>query len=261
MRRGLSEALLGSTSPEPGRKHLSTSVTSVKVLLVSQDILTIETLCHLMGQTAMDVEVCSDARSATRKLCHSKFEGVAVDFKGETQALELLTRLPKMTSHRAAVVLAILDRTDDLQSAFSAGANFILERPFSPRISVPTLKASYSLMMRERRRYFRCPLQILVSVSASSRSAIDATSVNLSEGGMALLTAVPLEVGERIQLSMTLPGTDGAITLQADISWNDHAGRIGMQFTQPALAVGERLQSWLSAQLENSPSERILVTQ
>jgi DNA-binding response OmpR family regulator len=256
MRSGLSDWALGSTSLEPRRKHLSASVSSVKVLLVSQDIQTIETLCHLMGQTAMYVEVCSDARSATRKLCHSKFEGVAVDFKGKTQAMELLTRLPKMTSHRAAVVLAILDRNDDLQSAFSAGANFILERPFSPRISVPTLKASFSLMMRERRRYFRCPLQTLVSLSTSSRSAIDATSVNLSEGGMALLTAVPLEVGESMQLSMTLPGTARAIKLQADVSWNDNAGRIGMQFTPPALAVSERLQSWLSEQLEHSPSER-----
>jgi len=260
MRSGLSEAALDSAWLEPRRKQVSTSVTSVRVLLVSQDIQTIETLCHLMGQTAMDVEVCSDARSATRKLCHSKFEGVAVDFKGKTQAIELLSKLPRMTSHRAAVVLAILDRNDDLQSAFSAGANFILERPFSPRISMPTLKASYSLMMRERRRYFRCPLQIPVNLSTSSRSAIDATSVNLSEEGMALLTAVPLEVGERIQLSMTLPGTGSAIELQADVSWNDHAGRIGMQFTHPALDVSEQLQSWLSEQLENSPSERILVT-
>ena len=261
MRRGLSEAASGSSSPEPRRKNLSTSVTSVKVLLVSQDMQTIETLGHLMGQTAMYVEVCSDAQSATQKLRRSKFEGVAVDFKGTTQAVELLTRLPNMTSHRAAVVLAILDRGDDLQIAFSAGANFILERPFSPRISVPTLKASYSLMMRERRRYFRCPLQILVSVSTSSRSAIDVTSVNLSEGGMALLTAAPLKVGEKTQLSMTLPGISSAIKLQAAVCWNDHAGRIGIQFTQPALAVSEQLQSWLSEQLENSPSERILVTQ
>ena len=143
-------------------------VIPVKVLLVSQDIQTIETLCHVMGEAGMYVEVCSDTTSAARKLCRAKFEGVAIDFKERTQALELLTKLHKMTSHGGAVVLAILDRNGDVPSTFRSGANFILERPFAPRLLIATLKASYSLMLQERRRYFRCPVQIPVHLSIAA---------------------------------------------------------------------------------------------
>lgn len=201
---------------------MSENVIPVKVLLVSQDLQTIETLCHFMEQAGMYVEVCPDTISASRKLCHAKFEGVAIDFKARIQALELLTKLHKMTSHGGAVVLAILDRNGDVPSTFRSGANFILERPFASRILVPTLKASYSLMLQERRRYFRFPTQIPVYFSSNgSHSESVGTSVNISERGMALASAVALRVGEKIQAKLELPGTSRTVRVTAEVCWSD----------------------------------------
>lgn len=234
-------------------------VIPVKLLLVSQDLQTIETLCHFMEPAGMYVEVCSDTTSATRKLCHSKFEGVAIDFKARTQALELLTKLHKMTSHGGAVVLAILDRNGDVPSTFRCGANFILERPFASRILVPTLKAAYSLMLQERRRYFRFPVQIPVCLSSSgSHSDFVATSVNISERGMALTTAVALRVGEKIQAKMDLPGTNRSARVSGEVCWSDENGRVGIQFIQVSRDITELLQSWLSDRLEESVLEQVL---
>ena len=64
----------------------------VRALLASADIQTIDTLCHYMGNLAMHVDVCSDFVSATRKLCHSKYEAIVVDFKDAAAALELLKK-------------------------------------------------------------------------------------------------------------------------------------------------------------------------
>ena len=248
-----------STALMNGGSSVSEQPIPVRVLVVSQEIQTIDTLCHFMEKAAMYVEVCSDMGSATRKLCHSKFEGVAIDFREKTKAEQLMRTLHNMTSHGGAVVLAILDRNDDMQSAFKAGANFILERPFTSKILLPTLKASYSLMLRERRRYFRCPVQIPLSLMTTSRSDIRATSVNISEGGMALSTAAPLQVGEHLQVTITLPGTNSPAKMKGDVCWTDNNGRVGLQFVQLSASVGDLLQSWLFERLQESQPEQLLV--
>ena len=238
---------------------MSEQVVGVKVLLVSQDLQTIETLCHFMEQAGMYVEVCSDVASATRKLCHCKFEGVTIDFREKKQALELLTKLQKMTSHGNAVVLAILDKSGDVQSTFRSGANFVLERPFAARLLTATLKASYSLMLQERRRYFRYPIRIPVYLSTpGSQSEFVATSVDISERGMAIATAVPLHVGEGLQMRMDLPGTNHSTRVSAEVCWSDTKGYIGVQFIQPPQTVTELLQSWLFDRLQESVPEPAL---
>ena len=164
------------------------------MLLVSSDIQIIDTLCDYMGRMAMHVEICSDFASATRKLCHSKFEALVVDFKERAEALEFLKKSRQMTSHVAALALAILNSNDEMPSAFRAGASFVLVKPLSPAVLLRTLKVSYPLMVHERRRSFRCPVQIPVYVSVGSKPEFMATSVNISEVGIALKNAPGLQV-------------------------------------------------------------------
>ncbi len=222
----------------------------VRVLLVSGDIQTIDTLNHFMEQMAMHVEVCSDIGSATRKLCHGKFEAVVVDFKDPAKTLELIKKPREMTSHKGAVVLAILNSSNEMPDAFRAGANFALVRPLLPTILMRTLRAAYPLMVRERRRYYRCPLQIPIHISISCRREFVASSINISEGGMALASSFPLQVGERVSLRLTLPGTEGTATISSEVCWTDNAGRVGLEFVQVPETVVERLQCWIADRLE-----------
>jgi CheY-like chemotaxis protein len=225
-------------------------VIGVRVLLVSGNNQTIDTLCHFMEQMAMHVEVCSDAGSATRKLCHNKFEAVVVDFKDPAETLGLIRTSRGMTSHKGAVVLAILNSSSEMPDAFRAGANFALARPLLPPILLRTLRAAYPLMLRERRRYYRHPLQIPIYVSSTSRREFVATSVNVCEGGMALASSVPLQVGERVGLKLTLPGTEDTTKISSEVCWADNAGRVGIEFVQVPAAVLERLRSWIAERLE-----------
>lgn len=105
-------------------------------------------------------------------------------------------------------------------------------------------------MVRERRRSYRCPLQIAVNVSSNSRPDFIATSVNISEGGMALVSSVPLQVGERVNLKLTLPDTEGTARISSEVCWSDDTGRVGLEFIQVPAAMVERLQSWLASRLE-----------
>jgi CheY-like chemotaxis protein len=231
----------------------------VRALLASADIQTIDTLCHYMGNLAMHVDVCSDFVSATRKLCHSKYEAIVVDFKDSVAALELLKKSREMTSHRAAVVIAILNGNDEMPSAFRAGASFVLVKPISPKVLVRTLKVSYPLMMNERRRYFRCPVQTPVYVSSGSQPEFMATSVNISELGIALANSPVLRVGESVVLRLTLPDPPVSAKITAEVCWRDSAGAAGLQFVHVPPLVREQLMSWLSARLENSIHEEAVL--
>lgn len=222
----------------------------VRVLLVSGDIQTIDTLCHFMEKMAMHVEVCSDFVFASSKLCHSKFEGVVVDFKDREQALEFLKKSREMTSHKAAVVIAVINSNDEMPSAFRSGASFVLVKPLSPQVFLRTLRVSYPLMVHERRRYFRCPVQIPVYVSVGSNPEFMATSVNISEGGIALTNTVGLKVGDRVALRLTLPGTEVAAKINAEVCWRDDAGSAGMELVNVPASIKEQLASWLAEKLE-----------
>ena len=222
----------------------------VRALLVSGDIQTIDTLCHFMGQMAMHVEVCSDFTLASGKLCHSKFEALVVDFKQREDALDLLKKSRQMTSHKAAVVLAVLNSNDEMPSAFRAGASFVLVKPLSPQVVMRTLRVSYPLMMHERRRYFRYPIQIPVHVSNGPQHEMLATSANISEGGIALTRAPGLKVGDRVILLLTLPCAQVAGKINAEVCWRDDTGSAGLEFINVPMATKEELASWLTAKLE-----------
>lgn len=224
----------------------------IRALLVSADIQTIDLLCYYMGKLAMHVDVCSDFASAARKLCHAKYEAIVVDFKEATAALDLLKKSREMTSHKAAVVIAILNANDEMPSAFRAGASFVLVKPIPPAVLVRTLKVSYPLMVSERRRYFRCPVRIQVQVSGGSRADFVATSVNISELGIALTYSPALQVGDRVVLQLTLPGPPVSAKITAEVCWRDNEGNAGLEFVQVPAVVKEQLKSWLGRRLEES---------
>lgn len=107
-------------------------------------------------------------------------------------------------------------------------------------------------MVRERRRSYRCPLQIPVQVSSSARSDFVANSINISEGGIALISSVILHVGENLILKLTLPDAPSAVRINGEVCWADESGRVGLEFVQVPTTVGKQLQSWLGDRLEES---------
>jgi CheY-like chemotaxis protein len=248
-----------TSTPSQKRGIVPAKTIGVRVLLISADIQTIDTLCDYMSKLAMHVDVCSDFTSATSKLCHSKYEAIVVDFKETAAALELLRKSREMTSHKAAVVIAILNGNDEMPAAFRAGASFILVKPISPAVLVRTLKVSYPLMVNEKRRYFRCPIQVPVHVSVGSRPDFVATSVNVSELGIALTNSAALQVGDTVVLRLTLSDPSVNIKVSAEVCWRDNAGSAGLQFVAVPLQIKEQLISWLAARLDESLQEEAIL--
>ena len=62
-------------------------------------------------------------------------------------------------------------------------------RPLSAASIDLSLKAAYGLMIRERRRYFRCPVEVRVAILRAAMQTVHGHTVNISEGGLSITTA------------------------------------------------------------------------
>lgn len=223
---------------------------AIRVLVVSADKNTVEALSDIMEQMGIYVEVCPDRKSASRLLCNNKYEGLIIDLVHGEDSLDLLRNLPDFTANKSAVSCAILNDLHQKASAFQAGANFVLERPLELKAASRTIRAAYPMMVRERRRYFRCPVETPTFVEIEPNPEFQANSVNISEAGMAILSPIQLKVGQGVQMRLRIPGSD-FVSITGEICWVDDAsGRAGVQFMEISKTVAEALAAWLLARLE-----------
>jgi len=227
---------------------MSRDSAAVRVLLASRNIQTIEFLCLHMQKLAMHVETACDVESAARKLCHCKYEGVVIDLELGDQALQLLKKLRDLTSHRHAISFAIVENENESRGEYKAYATFVLLRPFSASAVTRTLRASYPLMFRERRRDYRYPIEMR-TVVRFDYTELAASSINLSETGIAIHSSTPLTIGVRVHLQLDLPGTTESLKISGEVRWADPKGRAGIHFVDVSGAVSERLQLWLSERM------------
>ena len=226
----------------------------VRVLLVSRDLSTIEFLCQHTQLLSMHVETSCDVASAMRKLCHDKFEGVMIDFELGNEALYLLGSLRGLTCNHRAIASAVVDTEVDAKAA-QAQSNFVLRRPFAVPDVVRTLRASYPLMFRERRRDYRYPIEVRTFIKEGSNSEFSGVSTNISETGIAIKSPAPLTVGTTVQLCLDLPGMPERLKVCSEVCWTNPDGRTGLRFSDLCGSTAERLQLWLTERMSESVPE------
>ena len=111
-------------------------------------------------------------------------------------------------------------------------------------------------MTRERRRYFRQPVKMMVQIMLEE-TEIKATSTNVSEGGIAVLLRQALPKNATPRLAFVLPGTDTAITVESEVAWVDAKSCVGFRFRNVPERSQQVLETWLDAQ---SPPELTVAT-
>ena len=224
---------------------MSNESIAVRTLLVSRNAPTVGFLSHQMQQLAIEVDTSRDPESAMGKLCRAKFEGILIDFELGQEAHHLLERLRGLTSHRHAISFAIVEKDADAAVAFRAHANFTLRRPFSAPSVVRTFRASYPMMFREKRRYYRYPVTVRTYITSEYDPEFVADSLNISETGMAISSSATVRVGSKVRVKLELPGMPEAVLTSAEVCWADGNGRAGLRFVDVNPELTERLQLWL----------------
>ena len=225
-------------------------VSSGSLLLVSNDPKTVQLLRECLQQFALAVEVSADPALALQRLEQRKFEGVIADRQLGEAADMLIKQVRLSPANRTAVTFAISE------VGKSAGkpdveANFSIQRPLSAESVLRTVKAAYGMIVRERRRYFRCPVKIPVEIRKQGEQ-IQCEARNLSEGGLAVNTAVPLRPGSQVGVQFSLPGLPTELLAESEICWYDEQSAAGLQFLWLSVNHQSELQGWLSKKLEET---------
>ncbi len=95
-----------------------------------------------------------------------------------------------------------------------------------------------------QQRYFRLTVRVPVTLECAGKQ-IEAMSVNLSSGGVAIQSPVALAHGGSLQISFTLPETNSLIESKAKLAWTSAGGLAGLSFEDLHPALQRELQQWL----------------
>src|ERR1035437_9876726 len=217
-------------------------------LLASADPVTIQQFSHALEELSISPDVCQEVLASIRLLNHRKFDAVIVDLQLGEQSGLFLEEVHLSPSNRTAVTF-VISGNDAEDPSFRRKADFVFKRPLSAQSIRKTLKLAYGLILRERRRYFRCPISIPVTILRQSMPEVRCYSVNISEGGMAVSTFVPLSAGEDVRVQFTLPDHKAPFLAESRICWWK-TGHLGVRFVSLSREHKSELQDWLSQKLE-----------
>ncbi len=218
-------------------------------LLISADPVAIQQFSHGLQELSITPDICREVPAAVGLLNRRKFDAVIVDLQLGEQSALILDEVHLSSSNRTAVTFGIGDNDAETTSDFRKKSQFVFERPLSAQSIHKTLKPAFGLILRERRRYFRYPISLPVIIQRQSRQEIRCNSVNISGGGMALSTQVPLPPGESVRVQFTLPNHERPVLGKSTICWSK-TGHLGVRFESLSDEHKSELQTWLSQKLE-----------
>ena len=256
LRGNVAQMLAGGKPAANNRNNkpseVSVSLMSIGVaLLVSTDPVTIQQFSVALRELSISPDACQDAASAAILLKRRKFDAVIVDLQLGEQSGLILDEARLSPSNGTAVTFGIGDNDAEVTLAFRKKSQFVFERPLSAQSIHKTLKPAYGLILRERRRYFRCSVSMPVIIQRQSRQEIRCISANISGGGMALSTTVPLAAGESVRVQFTLPDHTAPFFAESTICWSK-TGHLGVRFVSMSDDHKSQLQAWLSQKLEQT---------
>lgn len=224
---------------------------NLESLLISRDAALHGVLQPTLDKISVEMEVCPESRTGFDLLGKRKFDAVIIDCDDLPGGVDLLSNMRKALSNSKSVAFAVVNGKTTTQEAFQRGANFVLQKPVTPLHASRCFNAALNFMVRERRRYFRYPVEIPVRVEIPGSPDVSATSTNLSEGGISLRLVAKLPKDATVALHFTLPVTNTTLELKGQIAWVDGTGRAGIRFLEVPQSSQYQLDKWLTERLKD----------
>ena len=223
----------------------------VSALIISKDITALTILRRAMVSVGVSAEACSGIAPAMKVMAVRKFDGIVVDCDDLEGGHDLLKALREQPATKSAIIFAMIKASTSIQTVFQLGANFIMEKPLAFDRIVRCLRAAQGLMIGERRRHYRHPVDFLVYLDlGGSHANLAVPSSELSCGGIAITTAEQLAIGKIGRLRFTLPESNERVETKCEVVWAE-AGR-GLKFLELPKDAKTALDTWLAERFENS---------
>jgi DNA-binding response OmpR family regulator len=221
-------------------------------LILSRDANAIALLRRVLSESGIGIEACTGVEQFREVVSSRKFDAVFVDCDDVAGAEGSLRQMRGIPSNRKTIGFAIVNGVTSLQQAFEMGANFVLDKPLSAERVTRSLRAAQGLMAHERRRYYRHPVATSVHITLGAETYEHlGTTVNISEGGLAMKLEKKTNIGMPVRYRFKLPETDTWIDGKGDIAWVSN-GLSGIKFGVMPSKLRSTLQTWLEKKM-NGP--------
>jgi DNA-binding response OmpR family regulator len=226
-------------------------------LLISRDAALLGVLRPVLERISVNVQVCPGSLPGNDMMTKRKFDAVIVDCDDLQNGFALLRSLRQTESNAKSVAFAVVNGKTTTQEAFHSGANFVLQKPLTTLHASRCFNAALNFMVRERRRYFRHPVEIPLRISLPNNQELTATTTNVSEGGMAVRVLGKLSKDAQAQLRFTLPGANISLELKGEVAWADGTGHAGVRFVEVPQSSQYQLDKWLTDRLREDMPDRL----
>ena len=221
-----------------------TLVCTLHFMLVSDDYPTLTAVSAGVKKCGATLTFVPNSESARNCLDRRKIDAVFVDHE-VSGALQLIEFIRKGTSNSKAVIFACVADPRASTSALSAGANFVVKKPFTADGVTQHISIAKELMMSEKRRYFRHPVNLHVLLK-DEQGQQHAKMTNLSQGGMAVRTATPLKHSSLVEFAFDLSFAAN-LTGKGQVAWTNSEGMAGIIFRFLYGTGQVQLMAWLEA--------------
>ena len=222
----------------------------LKALLLTRDQEILRVIRRVLDTVDIDLETVTSTDAARTTLAGQKFDAVLVDCDDVQSGCDVIRELRQGRSNAKSIVFAITNKITTVKNAFEIGANFVLEKPISVDRAARSLRAAHGLIMRERRRYHRHPVNATAHLTYGPLRNVPMVLKNISEGGIALAASRTPDMTGQVTMRLDLPGCKRQLEAQGEFVSGSDNGRVGVRFTSIPNSTKTELDSWLSRQLE-----------
>jgi len=222
-------------------------VPSLRLLIVEDDLASLELMTEVFTSLEADVCAVSESAKAADLVNRQRFDGIFLDLEMPSPDGFQLARLIRKSSWNKSTPIVIVTGIEDrqtMQQAFSLGASFFLQKPIDRHKLNGLFRTVRGSMVENRRKYMRVPLHANLSCTVGSRT-LNGLSWNVSQGGMQVEVG-SLHPGETVLLSFRLPIGDVRIDAAGVVVWTKE-NRQGIQFTDISPKIQDALREFVAA--------------
>jgi len=226
--------------PTPTRKF------SARAALVDLHENSRNLLAECFRQFGIDcIPVSSDKAD---RLGREKFEACVVRLG--SKAAPVLESARRSRSNSRMVIYGLGGSVKDAMSLSEYGINAVFDEPLERSSAMKLVRSTQMLVLHELRRYARVPVITPVSISAGSgQRQFEASSVEISSGGMSLRSGQEISQGLPVEVSfalLTLP----RVWVRGTVTWAKPASKtFGVRFDQTD-ERRKRVRVWVESYLE-----------
>src|SRR5215469_6276375 len=193
------------------------------------------------------IEAVQMPANSAQRLQKEKFEACVIRLgPGAEAVMEAIRTSP---SNSRMVIYGLGGSAQEAMRYSKYGINAIFHEPVERSTALKLVRATQMLVLHEFRRYVRIPVMTQVDVQTNEARKISVTSVEISSGGMSMMSTEDIGVHQAVQVSfalLTLP----RIWVRGQVTWKKPKHSFGIRFD----ATDDRrrkVKEWIDAYLES----------